>query len=283
MNPKIYIPFELSEEALSYVLTHEYIHLQRKDHLVKAFACLVLSIHWFNPLVWVAFYLAEKDMELSCDLAVMENCDLQEREAYSMAILRTVKEANSKNMQMSTAFSGGKEELKARFENIFDMTKKKRGIALFTAVEKAADHVVGILCKSSGNENARDMGLSDLGQGKEPRKLGFREENAVRLFQMAFAVFKIFSAKLLTLFYEGENVRIFGGKAVREDMAGVSRIQAGEFHARDRLGASVCFTQKLGNSTDGVMGGQGKGGNTGGDQLFDERGDGITAVGITAV
>ena len=72
-------------------------------------------------------------MELSCDLAVMENCDLQEREAYSMAILRTVKEANSKNMRMSTAFSGEKEELKARFENIFDMTAKKRGIALFTA------------------------------------------------------------------------------------------------------------------------------------------------------
>ena len=50
-----------------------------------------------------------------------------------MAILRTVRETKSKNMQMSTAFSGGKEELKMRFENIFDMTQKKRGIALFLA------------------------------------------------------------------------------------------------------------------------------------------------------
>ena len=77
--------------------------------------------------------LAEKDMELSCDLVVMADCGMAEREAYSMAILRTVREAKSKNMQMSTAFSGGKEELKMRFENIFDMTQKKRGIALFLA------------------------------------------------------------------------------------------------------------------------------------------------------
>lgn len=78
-------------------------------------------------------HLAEKDMELSCDLVVMADCGMAEREAYSMAILQTVREAKSKNMQMSTAFSGGKEELKMRFENIFDMTQKKRGIALFLA------------------------------------------------------------------------------------------------------------------------------------------------------
>lgn len=134
MHPAVYINSEDREEKdLRLILKHELIHCKRKDLWFKGILMLARALHFFNPFVhWMA-KLAEKDMELSCDLAVMENCDLQEREAYSMAILRTVKEANSKNMRMSTAFSGGKEELKARFENIFDMTAKKRGIALFTA------------------------------------------------------------------------------------------------------------------------------------------------------
>lgn len=133
-RPAIYINSENREEKDLYlILKHELTHCKRKDLWFKGILMLARALHFFNPFVhWMA-KLAEKDMELSCDMAVMENCDMQAREAYSMAILRTVKEANSKNMQMSTAFSGGKEELKARFENIFDMTTKKRGIALFTA------------------------------------------------------------------------------------------------------------------------------------------------------
>ena len=134
MHPAVYINSEDREEKdLRLILKHELIHCKRKDLWFKGILMLARALHFFNPFVHWMTKLAEKDMELSCDLAVMENCDLQEREAYSMAILRTVKEANSKNMRMSTAFSGGKEELKARFENIFDMTAKKRGIALFTA------------------------------------------------------------------------------------------------------------------------------------------------------
>lgn len=131
---EIYINSEDREEGdIRLILKHELTHCQRKDLWCKGVLMLARAMHFFNPFVhWMA-KLAEKDMELSCDLAVMENCGMAEREAYSMAILRTVKDAKSKNMQMSTAFSGGKEELKARFENIFDMTAKKRGIALFVA------------------------------------------------------------------------------------------------------------------------------------------------------
>ncbi|WP_405728121.1 M56 family metallopeptidase [Anaerotignum sp.] len=133
-KPAVYINSEDREEDdLRLIWQHELTHCKRKDLWFKGILMLARALHFFNPFVhWMA-KRAEKDMEFSCDLAVMENCSMEEREAYSMAILRTVKEANSKNMQMSTAFSGGKEELKARFENIFDMTVKKRGIALFTA------------------------------------------------------------------------------------------------------------------------------------------------------
>ncbi len=130
----IYINSEdRNKTDLRLILKHELTHCKRKDLWAKGVLVLARALHFFNPFVhWMA-RLAERDMELSCDMAVMENCTMEEREAYSMAILRTVKEANKRNMRMSTAFSGGKEELRKRFENIFDMRQKKRGAAMFTA------------------------------------------------------------------------------------------------------------------------------------------------------
>lgn len=115
------------------ILRHELTHCKRKDLWFQGILMLARALHFFNPFVHGMARLAARDMELSCDLAVMKNCGLQEREAYSMAILRTVQEAKTKNIEMSTAFSGGKEALQMRFENIFDRTAKKRGIALFLA------------------------------------------------------------------------------------------------------------------------------------------------------
>ncbi len=112
-KPAVYINSEDREaNDLRLILKHELTHCKRKDLWFKGILMLARALHFFNPFVHWMTKLAEKDMELSCDLAVIENCVMQEREAYSMAILRTVKEANSKNMQMSTAFSGGKEDLK---------------------------------------------------------------------------------------------------------------------------------------------------------------------------
>lgn len=130
----VYLNSEEREPAeMRLILKHELTHCKRKDLWFKGILLLARALHFFNPFVHGMARLAEKDMELSCDLVVMADCGMAEREAYSMAILRTVRETKSKNMQMSTAFSGGKEELKMRFENIFDMTQKKRGIALFLA------------------------------------------------------------------------------------------------------------------------------------------------------
>ena len=130
----VYLNSEEREPAeMRLILKHELTHCKRKDLWFKGLLLWARALHFFNPFVHGMARLAEKDMELSCDLVVMADCGMAEREAYSMAILRTVREAKSKNMQMSTAFSGGKEELKMRFENIFDMTQKKRGIALFLA------------------------------------------------------------------------------------------------------------------------------------------------------
>lgn len=69
--PRIYIPYGLEGQALSYVLAHERIHLRHGDPIVKLLAFALLAVHWFNPLVWLAFVLMSRDMEMRCDEAVL--------------------------------------------------------------------------------------------------------------------------------------------------------------------------------------------------------------------
>ncbi len=134
----IYINSEDREPGdMRLILKHELTHCKRRDLWFKALLLLARTMHFFNPFVhWMA-RLAERDMEYSCDVSVMQDCSLEERQAYSMAILRTVREGQQNGAVLTTAFSGGKKELKTRFENIFDMGVKKRGTVLFTAAALA--------------------------------------------------------------------------------------------------------------------------------------------------
>ncbi len=86
-RPKIYIPVGLGENELSYILKHEKTHIQRRDYLVKPFAWLVLIVHWFNPLVWLAFALMTRDMEMSCDERVIREMGENKKADYSRSLL----------------------------------------------------------------------------------------------------------------------------------------------------------------------------------------------------
>ncbi len=70
-RPRIYLPAGLSGERLRCVLAHERVHLRRRDHWVKLLAFLLLTVHWLSPLVWLAFFLLSRDMEMSCDEKVL--------------------------------------------------------------------------------------------------------------------------------------------------------------------------------------------------------------------
>ena len=85
--PRIYLPAALSEREQGYILLHEQHHIRRGDHLFKAMAFLALCIHWFNPLVWAAFILSAKDMEMSCDEAVVNKLGEKVRGDYSASLL----------------------------------------------------------------------------------------------------------------------------------------------------------------------------------------------------
>lgn len=86
-RPKIYLPGTLVDSEREYIIAHERHHIRRGDHIFKALGFLALTIHWFNPLVWAAFVLAGRDMEMSCDEAVIRKLGEDVRAEYSASLL----------------------------------------------------------------------------------------------------------------------------------------------------------------------------------------------------
>ena len=119
-RPRIYIPFGLSAQTEECVIAHERAHLKRRDHLVKPFGFFVLSIYWFNPLVWVAYILLCRDIEYACDEKVINDLPHEERKAYAYALLECAV-AHKRISACPVAF--GETGVKERVENTMKYKK----------------------------------------------------------------------------------------------------------------------------------------------------------------
>ena len=87
LKPRIYLPFCIDEKHLEYVLAHENAHIRRRDHLWKPLGFLLLTLHWFNPLMWLGYILLCRDIELACDEKVIRSLHHDARADYSEALL----------------------------------------------------------------------------------------------------------------------------------------------------------------------------------------------------
>ncbi len=87
VRPRIYLPSSLNEDAVEYVIAHENAHIQRRDHWWKPLGFLLLAVYWFHPLVWLAYALFCRDIELACDERVIKTMKLAQKKAYSEALL----------------------------------------------------------------------------------------------------------------------------------------------------------------------------------------------------
>ncbi|MBR3975929.1 MAG: hypothetical protein IKJ88_08720 [Clostridia bacterium] len=87
IKPKIYLPFYMNERDIPPVVAHEKAHIQRKDYLWKPLGFLILTLHWFNPLVWLGYVLLCRDIELACDEKVVKTLSNEQRANYSEALL----------------------------------------------------------------------------------------------------------------------------------------------------------------------------------------------------
>ena len=88
IRPKIYLPSSLDAHEREYILLHERHHIRRGDHITRALGFVALCLHWFNPLVWIAFILSGRDMEMSCDEAVVRRLGGEIRADYAASLLR---------------------------------------------------------------------------------------------------------------------------------------------------------------------------------------------------
>ena len=98
-RPKIYIPFRMESNSMAYILAHEQAHIRRRDHWWKLLAYFMLTLHWFNPLVWIAYVMLGRDMELACDEEVIRDLDTQARGDYAQALMM-----NSRRRHHSTVY-----------------------------------------------------------------------------------------------------------------------------------------------------------------------------------
>lgn len=143
IHPKIYLPSAMPEAEQSYIIQHEKHHIRRCDHIIKLLAFVAVCIHWFNPLVWLAFALSSKDMEMSCDEAVMKQMDRDIRADYSSSLLQF---STGKRVIVGTPLAFGEGETRERIVNI--MRYKKPTIMM---VVLAAIVCVGLTACLSSN------------------------------------------------------------------------------------------------------------------------------------
>lgn len=119
-NPKIYLPNNLASTQ-EYVIAHERAHLSRHDNLAKVIGYAILVLHWFNPLVWIAFKLFVTDMEMSCDESVIRKAKTDIRKEYSQSLLDLSIEKSTLDVPMAFAEGNPKE----RIMNIMKSNTKK--------------------------------------------------------------------------------------------------------------------------------------------------------------
>ena len=148
IRPKIYLPSDLRETERGYILRHEQYHIRRRDHLVKFLSFLALCIHWFNPLVWAAFVLSGKDMEMSCDEAVVKALGEEIRADYSASLLSL---ATGRRIVAGMPLAFGEGDTGSRIRNLLSWKRPRPWVMAVCAVV-----CVGLIALCAANPGGTD-------------------------------------------------------------------------------------------------------------------------------
>lgn len=132
ITPKVYIPENISEKELSYILLHELVHVKRADYLIKPFSYLILIIHWFNPILWISFSLMSKDMEMSCDERVLGMLGEKIKSDYSNSLLSLA--VNNNRLLQGSPLAFGESNVKSRIKNVLKFKKLSSFIAVIVVI-----------------------------------------------------------------------------------------------------------------------------------------------------
>lgn len=146
IRPRIYIPFRMPKQEQAYILAHEQCHIRRLDPLWKLIAFLLLAVYWWNPLVWCAFFYMVRDMEMSCDEAVIEQFGNEIKQGYSNSLLAFAMERHPYSFA-PVAFGEG--DAGRRIKNVLNFKKPHTWVAILVFVLLV---VVGVSCLTNGKD-----------------------------------------------------------------------------------------------------------------------------------
>ena len=156
IHPVIYLSSGLDPESRKVVLCHERVHLQRRDYLFKPAALVICCVHWFNPLVWLAFYLMNMDCEMSCDEKVVKLLGEESKKIYSYTLLEEASGGEWKRYRggsICALLSFGEDHVKNRIRHVLDYRKPP----FWVMIGAAAVLVILVVCLCSNPGGKVDM------------------------------------------------------------------------------------------------------------------------------
>ena len=173
-RPNIYLPSGLEESVRSHVLAHERAHIRRRDHWWKPLGFLLLTIHWFNPALWLCYVLLCRDIELACDEQVAQHLTLPERKAYSAALL----ECSLKRRTIAACpLAFGEVGVKQRVKSVLNYKKPAFWIILL-AVVLTIVMAVGLLTNPlSPRAEIRYQGILYIQNGRPVEELPDKQQS----------------------------------------------------------------------------------------------------------
>ena len=180
VRPKIYIPFNLSEQEREYILKHEQYHIRRKDQIIKICAYILCVIYWFQPLIWFAYFVMIRDMEMSCDEYVLKNSKSDIRAAYSTSLLKLATKTEDFNAGLP-AF--GESDIRKRVKNIMKFNAKKKWVSVVAAI---AVVIVGVSCltkaavKTDANNPNKIIAEKKIGPDNNKMTYGDKIDNNIK-------------------------------------------------------------------------------------------------------
>lgn len=138
LKPRIYLPFKIEKQDLEHVVAHEQAHIRRKDHWWKPLGFLLLTIHWFNPLMWLAYMLLCRDIELACDEKVIKGLDSEQRAGYTQALVAC---SVKRRMIAACPLAFGEAGVKERVRSVMKYKKPAFWIMILAVITCAATAV----------------------------------------------------------------------------------------------------------------------------------------------
>lgn len=164
IRPRIYIPFRMPKQEQAYILAHEQCHIRRLDPLWKLIAFLLLAVYWWNPLVWCAFFYMVRDMEMSCDEAVIEQFGNEIKQGYSNSLLAFAMERHPYSFA-PVAFGEG--DAGRRIKNVLNFKKPHTWVAILVFVLLV---VVGVSCLTNGKDKDSSETASSTENSQIPQQ-----------------------------------------------------------------------------------------------------------------